>query len=225
MNARAPFFVFAGIFLLALLLPRPAGAAWPTDPLVNVPLCSVGNNQQYPTIVSDGAGGAIITWQDYRSGIWDIYAQRISAAGLLRWVTDGVALCTAYAHQFSPAITPDVAGGAIVAWQDYRSGYLGYTDIYAQRISAAGVVQWAANGVALCMATGNQVCSTTTSDAAGGAIVAWQDFRSGTNDDIYAQRVCAWGNSATVRERESLPKRRSPSRSTPCARIPRAAVR
>jgi hypothetical protein len=35
-------------------------------------------------IVSDGAGGAIVTWQDGRSGTaWDIYAQNVNADGTL----------------------------------------------------------------------------------------------------------------------------------------------
>jgi len=47
--------------------------------------------------------------------------------------------------------------------------------------------------VALCTATGLQGSPTIASDGAGGAIVTWTDFRSGTNSDIYAQRVDANG--------------------------------
>jgi hypothetical protein len=36
-----------------------------------------------PTIVSDGSSGAIITWQDKRSGNYDIYAQRVFSDGSL----------------------------------------------------------------------------------------------------------------------------------------------
>jgi len=36
------------------------------------------NGQQ---IVSDGHGGGIIVWTDYRNGDYDIYAQRIDANG------------------------------------------------------------------------------------------------------------------------------------------------
>jgi hypothetical protein len=69
---------------LVLQLPRPAAAAWPTDPLVNVPFCTAASTQKSPTIVTDGAGGAIVTWSDYRSGSYsDIYAQRVRANGQL----------------------------------------------------------------------------------------------------------------------------------------------
>jgi hypothetical protein len=49
-----------------------------------VPISTAANYQQSPTIVSDGGGGAIITWFDYRSGTnYAIYAQRIDASGAL----------------------------------------------------------------------------------------------------------------------------------------------
>ena len=87
------------------------------------------------------------------------------------WVQDGVVLCNWTWHQHAPTITSDGAGGAIVTWMDYRSG--NNYDIYAQRVNASGSVQWTANGVALCTATGDQLYPTITSDGAGGAIVTW----------------------------------------------------
>ena len=124
--------------VLAAWLPVPAAmAAWPHDPNNgNLPVCTAANNQISPMIVPDGAGGAIVTWHDYRSGSnYDVYAQRVSVAGVPLWTTDGVALSTAAADQLFPAIVPDGAGGAIVAWQDYRNGT---PDIYAQRVDRFG---------------------------------------------------------------------------------------
>jgi hypothetical protein len=150
-----------------------------------VALCTATASQQYPTILSDGASGAIVTWQDFRSGTMDIYAQRISADGTIQWTANGVALCTATGGQYEPKIDSDGGGGAIVTWDDSRGGNY---DIYAQRISAGGTVQWTVDGVVLCTATGDQEYPTIAPDGAGGAIVTWQDYRSG-NHDIYAQRV------------------------------------
>ena len=111
-----PLFVWAGLSGLALCLPRPAAAAWPSDSTVNVPLCTATGDQTTPQIVSDGAGGAIVTWWDSRKGTdYDIYAQRISAAGTPLWTAGGVPLCTATGNQLVPVIAPDGAGGAVVA--------------------------------------------------------------------------------------------------------------
>jgi hypothetical protein len=163
-------------------------AQWTAD---GVAICTATGNQGSPTIVSDGAGGAIITWYDSRSGTSDIYTQRVNAAGAVQWAADGAAICTATSDQLNPTIVSDGAGGAIITWYDYRSA-TNY-DIYAQRVNAVGAVQWTANGVAICTATGNQVSPTIVSDGAGGAIITWQDYRSATSYDIYAQRVSAAG--------------------------------
>ena len=155
-------------------------------------LCKATGSQGSPKITSDGAGGAIVTWHDDRSGFSEVYAQRVDASGAVQWTADGVAICTSAGMPGYPAITSDGAGGAIVTWHDERSGWMKY-DIYAQRVDASGVVQWAANGVALSRAFDSQFNPAITSDGAGGAIVTWEDFRNGSNHDIYARRVDASG--------------------------------
>jgi hypothetical protein len=150
-----------------------------------VALCTATNYQQGPMIVSDGAGGAIVTWTDNRGAAADIYTQRVSASGTPQWTADGVATCTAGDNQYNPTIVSDDAGGAIVTWEDYRA----YPpDIYTQRMDASGVPKWTGDGVALCTATGGQYYPEIVSDGAGGAIVTWEDHRNG-NADIYAQNV------------------------------------
>lgn len=156
-----------------------------------VALCTAAADQSIPSITADGSGGAIVTWQDLRSGAnYDVYAQRVNAAGVPQWAANGVALCTAAGGQLSPVVVSDAAGGAIVAWNDNR---VGTSDIYAQRVTAAGAVSWTANGVALCAAANGQDQVQLVADGAGGAIAAWEDFRVVTAADLYAQRVNATG--------------------------------
>jgi predicted lipoprotein with Yx(FWY)xxD motif len=184
--------IFALVFLCGGLLVQ---AQWSTDPTVNTPICTAANNQGYPTIVSDGAGGAIITWWDLRGGTNydDIYAQRINAEGIVQWTTDGVSICTAVSVQEDPKIVSDGVGGAIITWIDHRSGNF---DIYAQRINAEGKVQWTTDGVPISTPVNDQYFPTIVSDEAGGAIITWNDYRSGRGpgySDIYAQRINAAG--------------------------------
>ncbi len=163
---------------------------WTTDGVA----ISIGvGDQAYPTVVSDGSGGAIITWEDDRNGgNEDIYAQRIIASGTVQWTTNGVAICTATDDdQRVPTIVTDGSGGAIITWYDHRNGT--DDDIYAQRINASGTVQWTTNGVAICAATGDQEVPTIVSDGSGGATITWYDHRNGTDYDVYAQRVNASG--------------------------------
>lgn len=144
------------------------------------------SDQTLPAAVSDGRGGAIVAWQDRRGPDWDIYAQRIDAAGAPLWKISGVAICSASGDQLSPVVVTDGAGGVIVAWEDRRGG--DGSDIYAQRIGASGTAGWAADGSAVCTAASDQTAISAVGDTAGGAIIAWQDIRGGTYD-VFAQRV------------------------------------
>jgi hypothetical protein len=180
----------AGYDIYAQRVDNSGNPLWTANGVV---LSAATGNQQSPQIISDGFGGAIVAWYDYRGGNWDIYAQRISVSGTPVWTADGVAICTATNSQTAPRIESDGSSGAIVVWQDYRSG-TGY-DIYAQRVNYGGTALWTANGVALCAAAGNQTSAAIVSDGLGGAIVAWEDTRSGADSYVYAQRVNSSGTA------------------------------
>lgn len=183
------------LLLAMVLLPARdtrAGAEWPPN---GAPVCTDAANQLTPVAVSDGAGGAIVAWYDFRSGHMDIYAQRVLASGAPdpAWPIDGLPVCTAPGWQHLPVIVSDGAGGAIVAWQDERTSS---ANIYAQRVLASGSVDpaWPADGRALCTASGDQAYPVIAGDGAGGAYVAWRDYRGGPETNLYAQRVL--GNGA-----------------------------
>ncbi len=162
-----------------------------------VPICSLLNDSYGMNLVSDGEGGALIAWRDYRSGTsWDIYAQRIDSSGNVFWAPDGAPVCLASQTQDVPGIVSDGAGGAIIAWRDFRTGT--NFDIYAQRIDSTGSAVWTADGVPVCATGENQMNPVTVSDGSGGAIITWQDFRSSTSYDIYAQRIGPTGTPAWV---------------------------
>jgi hypothetical protein len=145
-----------------------------------------------PVLVSDGAGGAIIAWQDARHPSSGIYAQRVNASGTVLWTANGVPVLSITGGQHVK-IESDSAGGAIIAWTDYRNG-LSESDIYAQRLDASGNALWAVNGIPVSAAAEYQQLGEIVTDASGGAMMVWMDHRSGTEYDIYAQRVDPLGN-------------------------------
>lgn len=161
---------------------------WATN---GVALSTAIGNQDFPTIISDGSGGAIVGWEDFRTGISDIYARRIDGSGAAQWTANGTAVCTASGQQVAPIVVSDGAGGAIFAWYDYRNGST--ADIYTQRLDASGAGQWLTNGVVVCGAADNQFLPVAISDGVGGAIIVWNDLRNGATYDVYAQRIDASG--------------------------------
>lgn len=146
-------------------------------------------DQYNPVLVSDGTGGAIIAWWDIGSPDWHIFAQHVSADGVLLWDTplmvspkDGI--------QGEPRIASDNAGGAIVTWQNYEN----YTsnDVFAQRIDGKGRKLWNEEGVPICEAPGTQSHPAIVSDLRGGAVVVWCDRRD-VFSDLYIQHISTEG--------------------------------
>lgn len=166
-----------------------AGAVqWTTN---GVATCTMAADQLTPDVTGDGANGIIITWTDFRSTTdFNIYAQRVGPSGAIVWVVDGVVMNNNVAYaQTDPKIVSDGLGGAIISWTDYRTGIT--ADIYAQRVNSTGAVQWTATGVIICTATGDQIFSQLTSDGNNGAYITWEDHRNAGNSDIYAQRIAS----------------------------------
>lgn len=155
-----------------------------------VALCTDVADQTAPAIVEDGTGGAIIAWNDSRIGNRDIYAQKIDSTGAAKWAANGVAVIAKANHQQDAKLISDGTGGAIVVWQDSANGLW---DIYAQRISSTGILNWTAAGVSVCSSADAQINPRIETDGVGGAVIVWQDKRGGVDYDIYAQHVDATG--------------------------------
>ena len=176
---------------------------WTTN---GIPVCMANDRQGGPQLVSDGAGGAIIVWGDVRNSTIsdkDIYSQRINSSGDVQWTTNGIQICTAYYDQVNPQITNDGAGGAIITWSDFRaSGYYD-PDIYAQRISSSGIIQWTANGIVVSDAIENQESPRLVSDSLGGVVIVWIDSRNNGGSyitDIYIQKLNSTGHPQWIED-------------------------
>jgi len=158
---------------------------------------STGGNKYEPVLCTDGGNGAIITWGGNYTNV-DIYARHVSGTGTLSWGNaDGLHVCYTDSTQWHPVIVADGAGGAIIAWEDWRNGTtkpsITNSDIYAKRIDASGATVWGGSfGIPVCDTTFNQTYPVMISDGAGGAIVAWLDSRTG-GPGIYAQKISSNG--------------------------------
>ncbi|PCI95793.1 MAG: hypothetical protein COB15_11780 [Flavobacteriales bacterium] len=153
-----------------------------------IPICAEGSDQDKVYIVGDGAGGAIMAWVDKRNGNEDIYAQRVNSAGVVQWAVNGVAITTATDKQKDICMAADGVGGAVITWTDERTD----KDIFVQRIDAAGVVQYAVNGLAITALGSEQEKPDITADGFGDFIIGWQDKRSG-DKDIWVQQISLAG--------------------------------
>ena len=149
-------------------------------------ICQATAEQSNPSVVNDGAGGAIISWSDSRSVPAGVYAQRVAVWGTVLWTTDGVLMSSGDHWAGGVSVVSDGAGGAVLAWM--QSG-VGSFDLAAQRFDGSGNTLWPSGGVPVAIAPGIQQAVRAASDGEGGAVMVWQDGRLGGLDDLYAQRI------------------------------------
>lgn len=154
-----------------------------------VEVCADTMGQERPRLATDGAGGAIITWYDYRDFNYDIYAQKLSASGVPQWTVGGVPVCTKEHMQTIVEIAPNGTGGAALVWVDYRFWpERGEYCLYGDIIDGDGDCLWGSNGFPVCINEEMQQGPVAASDGCGGGIFVWNDKR-GPGINIYAQRL------------------------------------
>lgn len=172
-----------------LILSAVANAQWNSFDTANNRITNVAATKSEFHAVPDGSGGMHIVWTDARNSATtgnDIFYQRILNNGTLAFDSAGVLVCNAAGSQGSAKVVPAAGGSVIVVWQDQRTA--SNNAIYGQKISSSGTAEWAANGVVVADATGNQNAPEAVSDGNGGAVVFFQDNRvSGV--ELYAQRI------------------------------------
>ena len=193
LHARLPLLL--STFMTMCAVASPAFADWPSSPFTNVPVCTAAGFQVSPRMVTDGAFGAFIVWGDQGVVNNNFFVSRVLAAGAVApgWPVNGRAVCTAPGNKSSYRIVSDGLGGALIAWNDFRSG--SGSDIYASHVFADGSLDpaWPTDGYLVCSADSSQFLSAMISDGAGGAYLSWRDLRSRTNSDLYMHHMLASG--------------------------------
>jgi hypothetical protein len=197
------------LLLLAVCFVNTANAQWHSDSVTSTAVCTAAGNQQGPKICTDGADGAIIVWEDYRSAsTWDIYAQHLNAKGVPQWGTNGVAVCVTGYNQRYPVIAEDDSGGVYVVWEDDRTATNGI-DLYGQHVRADGTLAYISTGARVCADSSNspnarrdQNTVNMCHDGFGNAFVVWEDNRAtatATRPDLYMNKLTpttvAWGKT------------------------------
>ena len=143
-------------------------------------ICTANSNKGGPDIISDGLGGAIISWRDHRNDNWyEIYAQRIDASGNNLWNADGMPIP-------SQNMVPNGEGGAIII--------VSALPLNARGIDKAGYIVWATYDGWPDNVQQWVNSALPVSDGAGGAIFPWIQTLDYDHYEIYAQRLDNSGN-------------------------------
>jgi hypothetical protein len=151
---------------------------------------------EYPISVSDGSNGSIIFFKDETNE--GLHVQRITTAGMVAWgsSTNPVNVSVSAGEKEEVSVVADGVGGAFVTWTDYRHN-ADIGEIYLQKISASGVVQWIANGLRVTNnVSRDDVQSLLCLDGQGGVIITWHGEDSVAKTlQSYAQRYNSNGTA------------------------------
>jgi hypothetical protein len=145
---------------------------------------AAGAEYMAPAITGDGAGGVFAAARHIHNGDKGIVLNHFSQRGAA--LAEDVQANTFLGYQSGPVISPDGQGGVFLIWEDGRSGDI---DIYGQRISSGGIPAWAAAGVPIVTADGNQWSPVLAPDGAGGFFCAWIDDDMGMKWQLKVQRL------------------------------------
>jgi len=170
-----------------------------------VPMTSHSEGAFYPQVITDGSGGAIISWQEHIEGKYTVYAQRVDVEGNLLWNEGGVVVGLGSAglgYKPNHRIASDSSKGAIIIWESYVEDRY---DIHAQRLNDSGNKSWGEQGITVGSATSGSaswlygVNHQLALDGSGGVVVIWNDKRDYTLDmnkwqgHLYAQKLDSAG--------------------------------
>ena len=143
---------------------------------------------QQGKMISDGSGGAFLTWiESNRTSpeLYEVIAIRVDSAGGLKWESH-VKLDTGLSvsdYVAFPFIIGDGTGNVILFWSDVNT-------IYAQKLGTSGEPLWPNNGIVVWKNPANlRLASRVIGDDSGGAFIAWNYLENNTADPERKLRI------------------------------------
>jgi hypothetical protein len=179
-----------------------AGAAEASWPAAGLDVSTGVTPEKAPSVVADGADGALIMWQEQimsRPPSFRIFVQRVTSTGAISsgWPATGVSLSAGFGAYAPSNLIGDGNNGALAAWEDLGGGE---GNILAQHVLASGATDpgWDAIGVVVCAAPGDQLFPRISSDDASGMIVTWLDYADQSQPQVKAGHVLTGGTVSAL---------------------------
>jgi len=151
--------------------------------------------ETFPTLVSDGASGALVAWDDTTNGKRARYVARFNQDGEMRWKTKGFRLWLRTVN--GPPIFSNDMGSIMWLVNDFstRQG-----DLYAFRVDSSGYISWGSNGVLIRYRDFEEwpYFLEVTSDGRGGFIAVWSERRGPGWQNLVLQQISVNGKLGDV---------------------------
>lgn len=142
----------------------------------------ISGNAQYPKLVAGDSGSTFVFFQDQRDGTTGAAAlvQILDSTGEIQLEANGRRICpqpvyTIVKGQEWLDACSDAGTGAIAVWEDHRDSNPSPAQIYAQRVSSSGTLQWGTSGIQISAYSEQQIEPQIVEDGNGGGIVVWSE--------------------------------------------------
>ena len=174
------------IIILALTsIISEVSAQWSSDPTVNTQVAQEG---LLPNMISDGSGGAYITYQN-APVIWkQTYIQRVNKFGYNVLPGDRILVSGPQSNQGNDILLEnDGSGGVYIVFPNrVQVGEDVDVDVYAQHIDSTGMKLWGEEGIPVAPLSESSSLIDIISDGEGGIIVFWiENFGRHRREYIY----------------------------------------
>jgi subtilisin family serine protease len=148
-----------------------------------------GTQSSFAVVANTTQGGYLVAWNDASDGDYDVYAQRVTASGMVTG-TQITVIADSINQMDVAAAYNAVTDEYLVVWAENQGLFSGW-DLYARRVRADGTfpgIPFLVTG-----ASGDQRNPAVAAEAnLGWYTVIWDDNRTG-NLGIYGRRVTAGG--------------------------------
>jgi len=161
------------------------GSIAPGWPATGLAVCTLPEQQTYPSITAEGLGGAIVTWQDYRDFYLQTYAQRINPDGTRAggWPENGLQVQPSIHAIEARRLVSDGVGGAYFGVEDFS-----VSRCFVQHVLGNGTYDptYGPQARPVSDTPSSQREIAVAEDGAGGVYAAWN-----SGDNIWAQHFAS----------------------------------
>ena len=167
---------------------------WSGDPSANLLIADRTGPQVQSKIVATSDGGFYVSWFDNSAGGYDVYLQRLDAAGLEQWPHNGVLVADrSYDWNQEYGLAVDAAGFALLAFGD---GPQPGDEIRVARVDPDGNLVWGPDGV-LVNSGADALSPRVAGTSDGNIAVAWTQGDSLVIQKLDPSGTPLWGSGVT----------------------------
>jgi hypothetical protein len=176
----------------------PALAQWSSDPAHNLVIADRSGEQVQPKLAATSDGGFYVSWFDNASGGYDVYLQRLDAAGVEQWPHNGVLVADRdFSSTQDYGLGVDSEGNALLAFRFPDDD--GISQVVAAKVSPEGKLLWDAPGIFVSSGPEEAFSPRIVGTTSGNSVAAW----SSGDGSLRAQRIDTdgvpqWGDGVTL---------------------------